>query len=230
MANTTNLNLEKPIGTDQALVSVINSNMDKIDNYAGSTNQALSKVKDSTVMTGVTSLALLKEKLKAVADQLAVNESIPFRFYCNFSDDNFTQGKYYSGNVAISYKQSDVAYYYNALVGSDDGDAISIGFSSGNTWNIHKLAMKSQIESLYTAYSNSWVNSLSVDLPKQGAYLFASQQYAQMTILMRFQNGNTSASNISGSNWTFTNGTNGNITATASNQADYYIIPLFPAM
>lgn len=44
MANTTNLNLEKPIGTDQALVSVINSNMDKIDTFAGSTNQAFANL------------------------------------------------------------------------------------------------------------------------------------------------------------------------------------------
>lgn len=42
MANTTNLNLVKPAGTDKALVSVLNSNSDKIDAWAGSTNQALS--------------------------------------------------------------------------------------------------------------------------------------------------------------------------------------------
>lgn len=96
--------------------------------------------------------------------------------------------------------------------------------------NTQNQALSNVKDSLYTAYSNSWVNSLSVNLPKQGAYLFASQRYAQITILMRFQNGNTTASNISGNNWTFTNGTNGNITATASNQADYYIIPLVPTM
>lgn len=44
MANTTNLNLVKPAGTDKALVSVINSNSDKIDAFAGTTNQALSNV------------------------------------------------------------------------------------------------------------------------------------------------------------------------------------------
>lgn len=42
MANTTNLNLVKPAGTDKALVSVLNSNSDKIDAFAGTTNQALS--------------------------------------------------------------------------------------------------------------------------------------------------------------------------------------------
>jgi hypothetical protein len=35
MANTTNLNLVKPAGTDYALVSVINSNMDIIDSKVG---------------------------------------------------------------------------------------------------------------------------------------------------------------------------------------------------
>lgn len=42
MANTTNLDLVKPAGTDKALVSVINANSDKIDAFAGTTNQAIS--------------------------------------------------------------------------------------------------------------------------------------------------------------------------------------------
>lgn len=43
MANTPNIDLVKPAGTDHALVSVLNANSDKIDNFAGSTNQAISK-------------------------------------------------------------------------------------------------------------------------------------------------------------------------------------------
>lgn len=42
MASTQNLDLVKPAGTDKALVSVINSNSDKIDAFAGTTNQAIS--------------------------------------------------------------------------------------------------------------------------------------------------------------------------------------------
>lgn len=41
MANTPNIDLVKPAGTDHALVSVLNANSDKIDNFAGSTNQAI---------------------------------------------------------------------------------------------------------------------------------------------------------------------------------------------
>ena len=65
MANTTNLNLAKPAGTDKALVSVLNSNSDKIDAWAGSTNQAISTLNSnlsdfktnmvvSTTLTSVT--------------------------------------------------------------------------------------------------------------------------------------------------------------------------------
>ena len=42
MANTTNLDLVKPAGTDHALISVLNSNSDKIDTFAGQTNDSLS--------------------------------------------------------------------------------------------------------------------------------------------------------------------------------------------
>jgi hypothetical protein len=42
MANTTNLNLVKPAGTDHALISVLNGNSDKIDEFAGNTNDSLS--------------------------------------------------------------------------------------------------------------------------------------------------------------------------------------------
>lgn len=89
-------------------------------------------------------------------------------------------------------------------------------------------ALNSKFANLYTQYSNNWVDSLSVTLPKQGAYLFVSQRFAQMVILMRFSNGNTTSSIISGTNWTFTAGTNGQITGAATNIADYYIIPLMP--
>ncbi len=54
MANTTNLNLAKPAGTDKALVSVLNSNSDKIDAWAGTTNQALSNLGNKVAMYAAT--------------------------------------------------------------------------------------------------------------------------------------------------------------------------------
>ena len=63
MANTPNINLEKPIGTDHALVSVINSNSDKIDTFAGNTNQAIGNLNTNINARALTS----SEKLTVVA-------------------------------------------------------------------------------------------------------------------------------------------------------------------
>ena len=46
MANTQNLDLVKPIGTDHALVSDLNGNSDKIDAYAGKVNTGLDGLRD----------------------------------------------------------------------------------------------------------------------------------------------------------------------------------------
>ena len=46
MANTQNLDLVKPLGTDHALVSVLNNNSDKIDAYAGAVNASLDGLRD----------------------------------------------------------------------------------------------------------------------------------------------------------------------------------------
>ena len=51
MANTTNLNLVKPAGTDKALVSVLNSNSDKIDAWAGTTDQAIATLNRKTTLS-----------------------------------------------------------------------------------------------------------------------------------------------------------------------------------
>ena len=85
-----------------------------------------------------------------------------------------------------------------------------------------------KVGSSYTAYSNAWTTEMSTYLPKQGLYLFASMRYPVLAYIMRFQNGNTQANIVSGTNWTFNAGTDGNITAQATNQADYYIIPMMP--
>ena len=53
MANTTNLDLVKPLGTDHALISVINGNMDKVDAYAGKVNDSLAGIQDGLAIVAV---------------------------------------------------------------------------------------------------------------------------------------------------------------------------------
>lgn len=60
MANTTNLDLVKPLGTDHALISQINGNMDKIDAYAGNVNSSLNSLGDglAIIANGDTHVAI----------------------------------------------------------------------------------------------------------------------------------------------------------------------------
>ena len=194
---TSNLNLKKPALTDDALVTDLNDNSDKLDAAISAGSGAI-----AIVSVGNTHAAISSGQYVYVRQHGSLSEGL--------------------------YKATTNIAANGTLSGSN------LTAVSGGGLNSVYSALSDQIANyknyLYTAYSNNWVDSLSVNLPKQGAYLFASQRYAQMAILVRFQNGNTTYSSISGSNWTFTNGTNGNITATASNQADYYIIPLIPTM
>ena len=94
MANTTNLDLVKPAGTDKALVSVLNANSDKIDAFAGTTNQALATLNSKILfnriwrvtITGTTDLngnLALPQDLGADLILFSWNDSrvfIPFRY------------------------------------------------------------------------------------------------------------------------------------------------------
>ena len=51
MANTTNIDLVKPAGTDYALVSVLNSNFDKIDTEAGNVRSNMALVQNTNTAT-----------------------------------------------------------------------------------------------------------------------------------------------------------------------------------
>ena len=51
MANTTNIDLVKPLGTDHALISVINSNYDKIDTEAGNVRSNMALVQNTNTAT-----------------------------------------------------------------------------------------------------------------------------------------------------------------------------------
>lgn len=123
MANTTNLDLVKPAGTDKALVSVINANSDKIDAWAGSTNQAIStlnskftiKNKTFNVNTGVTS---------QVTFDMDNTEQIPIHVKCG-SNDIFSlaertgvRWKFALGRLVLESSVHN-GYFYEALFNYD---------------------------------------------------------------------------------------------------------------
>lgn len=78
MANTQNLDLVKPAGTDHALISVINQNFDKIDNFAGKTNTSLAGVQDgiAIVSNGDTHAAIASGQFVYVKNHGSLAEGL----------------------------------------------------------------------------------------------------------------------------------------------------------
>ena len=74
MANTTNIDLVKPLGTDHALISVINSNYDKIDTEAGKVRSNMALVQNTNTATEAIAkdqLVLWKGVLKKATSAIA---------------------------------------------------------------------------------------------------------------------------------------------------------------
>ena len=70
MANTTNLNLVKPAGTDYALVSVINGNMDIIDSKVGAIPANESAQSQITALNNQ-----IANKAQVICDYIGANAS-----------------------------------------------------------------------------------------------------------------------------------------------------------
>ena len=118
MANTPNIDLVKPAGTDHALVSVLNSNSDKIDSFAGTTNQAIAKLQDCAEIPS-------NKNVKDYCDSLAVGF---YRIALGSSSTALTQG-------------GPVANATILLVSKFSNDHIQIiAYPFANTYNLYKLS------------------------------------------------------------------------------------------
>lgn len=131
MANTTNLNLEKPIGTDQALVSVINSNMDKIDTFAGSTNQAFA---NKFANLGTLSASTESDFFTAVVNQIKTYANGTYVFSATWQSN--------SAYIITASKVSDTRIIGSAVPQMQNGKDM-VGFSyEGTTLNLYQIAAR----------------------------------------------------------------------------------------
>jgi len=162
MANTTNLNLAKPAGTDKALVSVLNSNSDKIDAWAGTTNQALAKLGSApTRYTGNDSLTTLESNISSFVNSLS-NGTIGVcvmaitAYFSVFSGGDWiftiykTDNRFFSG-TASSYNNAHALAYFQYFDG---------------TWTFDELARKSDLNGSNEIYGSS----VSVNSAKLGSF------------------------------------------------------------
>ena len=125
MANTTNLDLVKPAGTDHALISVLNSNSDKIDEFAGKTNDSLSAEQNglayivgNTNTTGGTLVvgqfvyvkghSTIAEGLRKVTASISANASIT-----TSNTDACSEGGLNALNSNIGTLSNQMATYYS---------------------------------------------------------------------------------------------------------------------
>ena len=97
MANTTNIDLVKPAGTDHALVSVLNANSDKIDGEAGNVRSNFALVQNTNTATQAISkdqLVVWKGVLKKATSNIANGATL--------SNSNLTDTKVSTELAALS--------------------------------------------------------------------------------------------------------------------------------
>jgi len=147
MANTTNLNLAKPAGTDKALVSVLNSNSDKIDAWAGTTNQALSNkdyLKMPQVATAAAAWALHTDLQRWTCFVPSSASDIPT------SNGYFVESIRYSANYGVQIATRD---------STNDAEMYIRRINQGNWGAWQQLAIKSEPSGPFLLISEDISNS-----------------------------------------------------------------------
>ena len=159
MANTTNLDLVKPLGTDHALISVINGNMDKVDAYAGKVNESLAGVQDglAIVAVGDTHAAITSGQFVYVKE----HNTLPEGLY-TASADIAANGALSTSNLTADSK-GGLNTISDSLTCIQDGLAIvAVGDTHGAITSGQFVYVKNHStlqEGLYTASANIAANA-----------------------------------------------------------------------
>lgn len=143
---TTNLGLTKPIGTEKALVSVINSNMDIIDNKVGAIPQNESAQSQITALnnhiaeipssTTCNSLDDVKTYLTGVMNAMSDNEirTVHILTGSSFSGGYFKSSLRYSGHV-VRFASGQISFDFSTRA----GDIINGGLLT-STWTFSSVS------------------------------------------------------------------------------------------
>ena len=150
MANTTNLNLVKPAGTDKALVSVLNANFDKIDAFAGTTNQALSNVNNALSGSDIINNQSDKD----------LNHYVTTKAWRIGNVSQLTNGPVWTlaGAMGDLYVRANGSYISQLFIGNA-GIASRLSADGGSTWN--DWAGYAQKSNALTVIDERYVNANS---------------------------------------------------------------------
>lgn len=143
MANTPNIDLVKPAGTDHALVSVLNSNSDKIDTFAGSTNQAIANISvniqhmtDATIISDLDDIPVGTQGRVKLASALRPNSDASLYDY-NCHGEGTTRtlivSSEYFKRIWVNYKNGSTWSGWNELVVNSTKIAVAQSITTSTT-------------------------------------------------------------------------------------------------
>lgn len=173
-STTTNIGLTKPAGTDQALISAINGNMDIIDTKMGavgntSVQSQITSLSDqiATAPVTFTSYADVKSGIANKASTMSSGSMASFDFRANYTAA--------SGELPAAYYTCVVRKYdnnsYVADIISNTGVDYKLSYA-GNTWRLVSLSNKIPVFVSATATignisANSYVDAtVDVSIPE----------------------------------------------------------------
>lgn len=133
MANTPNLDLVKPAGTDKALVSVINSNSDKIDAGFGSLSDQIETLNGKLEYKQLLTSAETTETLYTVTNMANMKEIVILLIYSNrvFASEVIPIDAFKSGykHTVVCYTPNFEFYAYATYVSDTSIKSYVVGTS-----------------------------------------------------------------------------------------------------
>ena len=172
MANTTNLDLVKPLGTDHALISVINGNMDKVDAYAGKVNDSLAGVQDglAIVAVGDTHAAITSGQFVYVKEHNTLPEGL-YTASANIAANGAlsTSNLTADSNGGLNALSDQIAMYETPVNITSASDSRTINANSYYEENLGNYAGKIKLVIVTWYTSNSYEKMVSI-VPLDASY------------------------------------------------------------
>lgn len=134
MANTPNLDLVKPAGTDHALVSVINSNSDKIDGGFGTLSEQIANTINDF---GSKTISGMNTAIEGKLSSMSVGESVSFKVTLTDTDSVFTTSGAHTG---IATKSADSRINATLIRSGTSTVGYYCGTKTSNGWVWQQLS------------------------------------------------------------------------------------------
>ena len=148
MANTPFLDLVKPAGTDRALVSVINSNSDKIDTGVSTLSEQIANAINDF---GSKTIAGMNTAIEGKLSSMSVGESVSFKVTLTDTDSVFTSSGAHTG---IATKSADSRINATLIRSGTSTVGYYCGTKTSNGWVWQELARNLVINATSYDYSD----------------------------------------------------------------------------